>query len=301
MRSFESLVRRAGRLPGAQGGDGQHGQRGPGVDAPRDGPRHRASTCRRWWSARARAQEVLGRPLGSHVLTRGAGGLAPGLSLRADVEALAAMERRSASAGERRVGAVVRAAGCARRARRDVACRAVPLPAHLRATCRPRTSPRRRLGRAGGRAGAALVRARLLRALPAAAPAAARPARAPTWSAALPAAGRAAPHAGAGRPPRRGPHRADVAPAPGADRRDQRRPAVVRAPLPSWRWRRWRSAPAALRPLARAVLARGRRAVARGAPRAPPCPGASDNASGVAAVLALVRAASPPIRRRARR
>ena len=35
------LLRRAGRLPGARRRHRQRGQRGPGVDVPRDGPRHR--------------------------------------------------------------------------------------------------------------------------------------------------------------------------------------------------------------------------------------------------------------------
>ncbi len=65
------VVRRAGRLPGAPGRDRQRGERGPRVDAPRDGPRHRhrpagAGGLR----PRARRRCSAARS-GSHVLTAG--------------------------------------------------------------------------------------------------------------------------------------------------------------------------------------------------------------------------------------
>ena len=69
--SFESSLRRARRLPGAARVDRQHLDRGPGLDARGDGRRRPASTCRALIEASRAVQEVLGRPLGAHVLTAG--------------------------------------------------------------------------------------------------------------------------------------------------------------------------------------------------------------------------------------
>ena len=70
-RSFESSVRRARRLPGAEGRDRQHRHRGPRLDAARDGPSTTGIDLGRLLDCAREAQRVLGRPLGSHLLTAG--------------------------------------------------------------------------------------------------------------------------------------------------------------------------------------------------------------------------------------
>ena len=63
-------VRRARRLPGSARRHRQHLQRGSGLDARGDGRRDRRRPRAAVEASRA-AQELLGRPLGAHVLTAG--------------------------------------------------------------------------------------------------------------------------------------------------------------------------------------------------------------------------------------
>ena len=100
VRSLRVVIRRAGRMPRAARRHRQRGDRGPRIDAPRDGtshghrPRSAARLC-------PRCPRGSRAPTGQPPAHGRARGLAPSVTLRADVEALAGMSRRSASQGER--------------------------------------------------------------------------------------------------------------------------------------------------------------------------------------------------------
>ena len=227
---------------------------------------------------RARGPEGARPAAGQPPAERRPGGLAPRVSLRADVEALAAMERRSAGPGERASARVVRRGGCARRARgRCGSSRFATSRASV--TSRPCTSRAATLGRLPAAAALASFeldysgRAQPLRRLLPAGEGANVVAR-------LPARDERRSHARARGPPRRGPHGPDVEPAPGAGRGPARgsRPFSLLPEL----------AMAADRPPARAALrGAGARSSSPGSPhcrlevaRGATVPGASDNATG---------------------
>ena len=69
--SFESSFGELGGCPVPAGRDRQHRHRGPRLDAARDGHRDRDRPRARCSRPPARRSDVLGRPLGSHVLTAG--------------------------------------------------------------------------------------------------------------------------------------------------------------------------------------------------------------------------------------
>ena len=167
----------------------------------------------------AEAQQVLGRPLGSHVLTAGP----VDWRGRTVIARLCAgtwrrwrgwsATRRARASGRRPSGA---RGGCASSA--PMRCgwsrsaTSTPSPSRRAPTSRSARWPAlpRAAAARGRRAG--VLRARLQRPLPVARGRCSRPVRAPTSSAAARRAG-THPHACARRPPRRRPHRPDVGPA----------------------------------------------------------------------------------------
>ena len=257
------VVRRAGRLPGAAGRDRQHRQRGPRLDAPRDGRGHRHRP-RAPGRVRARGAARAGAAAGEPRADRGAGGLAQ--ELRDDIEALAAMRARLGHARRARLGAVGggAAAPAGRRGRRGSSRSATRAPSRTRRRPISGVGLLAALGRRRLLAAAALAsfeleysgRAQWLRRLLPARRGHERVAR-------LPARGERRAHARARRAPRRRTHRPHVGPAaePAGDRaaaRTGKRASL--ALLPSW------PSPAAalgLRRLPAAMLGARGRAVTR--------------------------------------
>ena len=193
------------------------------------------------------------------------------------------MERARRRGGERAVGGAGARSGCARRAPTTCAS-SRSATSHVRPRARARTSPPAALGRAGCAAlrGARVVRARLS--------AAARSGHArllPRGEGAnvvarVPARGERAADAGPGGPPRRRAHRSDLAPARWRAAPRSARPAPSFALPPGWRWSPWRSGRAGCGAGARARAGARGGALARRRPRRRRCPGANDNATGVA-------------------
>ena len=280
-----------GGCPVPPGRHREHRHRGPRLDAPRDGLRDRRRPAALVERA-TEAQRVLGRPLGSHVLRAGPVDWQPA-------------ERRSCVTTSRRwpgwcATPRVRASapppmdrGAPARARRPG--RRASRPSATRTPSRGRTPPISRPARRGarGRAAAggaalAVLRARLQRPRAVAAQARCRR-RGGERRGRLPSRGERKRDARAGGPSRRCEHRPDVGPAHagggrlrgGAHRQAGLAGARARArvPAPSSAGRRTRRLAAAL--LGAAVGLSADQA------RSATVPGANDNASGVAGVLAV--------------
>ena len=148
LRVVRVELRRARRLPGPAGRDRQHRQRGPRLDAARDGDRDR-DRPRRAARRRARGARVLGRPLGSHTLVAGPVRLERAGERRADELGAAALARvrrqrgRPPRARRRPRGAARARARRRRRARPGAPCRARQA-ARARARRRACSTPARR-------------------------------------------------------------------------------------------------------------------------------------------------------------